>query len=171
MMWRMRSLAALGLLAASYPAQAEWGPTRWGMSVDEVLAAVGDTARRVDEQRDQRIHEQRQYATSTVSEDGIDYTVNYYFAGRRGGLTMVRLEPAAIANCDAMRAAYTQRLGEEIDQSRTPDGSALSKRFGIELIHWPTGPGDEVVELTEVRIDGNQMFCHVLYQQRDFVAN
>jgi hypothetical protein len=167
----LRSLAVVALLGASQPAHAEWGATRWGMTVDEVLAAAGDTARTVEDEPDQRIHEQRRYATSTVMQDGIEFTVSYYFARRSRGLTMVRLEPVAVEYCSPMRTALTQRLGAGIDQSRSPGGSEMSKRFSVELIHWPTGPGDEVVELTEVRIDGNQMFCHILYQQRDFVAN
>ena len=141
------------------------------MTVDDVVAAAGETARRVDDERDQRIHEQRRYATSAIRQDGIDYIVNYYFAGRRGGLTMVRLEPASVANCTAMRTAFTRLLGTGIDQAPRSDGSGMSKEFRIDLIHWPTGPGEAVVELTEVRVAGNQMFCHVLYQQRDFVAN
>jgi hypothetical protein len=49
------------------------------------------------------------------------------------------------------------------------EAGALPEGFNIELIHWPTGPGDEVFELTEVCINGEQRLCHVLYQQRDVV--
>lgn len=155
------------LLVLSQPAHAEWGATRWDMTVGDVVAAVGETARKVPDDRGDRVHDQQRLATSTLRQDGIEYQVSYYFGKRGRGLTMVRLQPAAVVDCTAMRAVYTEKLGPGVDQSSREFGDA----FIVELIHWPTGPGEEVIELTEVRVDGEQMVCHVLYQQRDFVKN
>jgi hypothetical protein len=152
-------------LAFSQPAHAEWGSTRWDMTVDDVVASVGATSRKVADDKGDRVNDQKRLVISTATQDGIAYEVEYYFGKRGRGLTMVRLKPATLKDCTAMRAAYTEKLGPGIDQS----SKELPLSFAIELIHWPTGPGEEVVELTEVRIGGEQKACHVLYQQRDFV--
>jgi hypothetical protein len=152
-------------LAIGQPVHAEWGSTRWNMTVDDVITAVGDPSRNVADDKGDRVHDQKRLVTSTATQDGIAYEVEYYFGKRGRGLTMVRLKPASLKDCTAMRAAYTEKLGPGIDQS----SKELPLGFDIELIHWPTGPGEEVVELTEVRINGVQKACHVLYQQRDYV--
>jgi hypothetical protein len=158
-------LAGPVLLAISQPLHAEWGSTRWDMTPQDVIAAIGDSARTVADDPGDRVHNHQHLVTSTVTQDGIAYEVEYYFGKRGRGLTMVRLTPLALDDCTAMRAAYTEKLGPGIDQS----SGELPLGFAIELIHWPTGPGTEVAELTEVRINGVQRACHVLYQQRDFV--
>jgi hypothetical protein len=154
-------------LAFSQSAHAEWGSTRWNMTIDDVVAAVGGSARKVADDKDKRVHDQQRLVTSTIVQDGITYEVEYYFGKRGRGLTMVRLSPTAKTDCSTMRAAYTEKLGPGVDQS----SKELPLGLNIELIHWPTGPGAEVVELTEVRINGVQRACHVLYQQRDYVKS
>ncbi len=160
-------LALPALLAISQPVHAEWGSTRWDMTVDDVIAAVGGSAGKVADDEGMRVHGHQRLAASTLQQGGIEYLVSYYFGKRGRGLTMVRLEPAALADCTAMRAAYTETLGPGVDQSNRELGDG----FIVELVHWPTGPGAEVVELTEVRVMGDQKACHLLYQQRDFVQN
>jgi len=160
-------LAIPALLGIGQPLHAEWGATRWDMTVEGVLAAVGTSAKKVADEKDNRVHDQKRVVAATVVQDGITYEADYYFGKRGRGLTMVRLSPVAVSDCDAMRAAYTERFGPGVDQS----SKELPPDFQVELIHWPTGPGEEVVELTEVRINGQQRLCHVLYQQRDFYKN
>ncbi len=159
-------LAIPAMLGISQPLHAEWGETRWDMKVDEVLATVGDSAQKVSDEKGKRVHDHKRLVAATLEQDGITYEVDYYFGKRGRGLSMVRLSPA-VADCTAMRAAYTQKLGPGVDQS----SKELPPNFQIELIHWPTGPGEEVVELSEVRIFGEQRLCHVLYQQRDLYKN
>lgn len=160
-------LAIPALLAVSQPLHAEWGATRWDMTADDVLAAVGTSAKKVADEKGKRVHDQKRLVAATLEQDGITYEVDYYFGKRGRGLTMVRMSPVAVTDCTAMRAAYTEKLGPGVDQSN----KELPPTLQLDLIHWPTGPGEEVVELSEVRINGVQRLCHVLYQQRDFYKN
>jgi hypothetical protein len=159
-------LGAAGLLALAVPASAEGGATRWDMTVADVLAAVGPEAHKVADDKDKRVHDHKRLVIATLEHDGITYEVEYYFGRRGRGLTMVRLTPA-VADCTAMRAAYTRKFGPGVDQS----SKDLPPGLRLDLIHWATGPGEEVAELSEVRIGGQQRLCHVLFQQRDFVKN
>lgn len=161
-------VALPALLLAGQAAHAEYGATRWGMTADEVVAAVGTDARKVKDKPDQRSLGHQKLATSTFSEDGIAYVANYYFGERGKGLTLVRIEPAAPEqDCEAMFAAYTARLGPGIDQSR-PE---ILPNLVNTSVQWRTGPGEEVAEYTAIRINGRMRYCHVLHQQRDFVQN
>ncbi len=162
-------LAALPvLLLAGQAAHAEYGATRWDMTPDEVVAAVGGDARKVKDKRDQRSLNHQKLATSTFSEGGIAYVANYYFGEKGKGLTLVRIEPASPEqHCEAMLAAYTERLGPGIDQPRPMVMPNLSNTS----VQWRTGPGEEVAEYTAIRINGRMRYCHVLHQQRDFVQN
>lgn len=162
------TLALPTLLLAGQPALAEYGTTRWGMTADEVVAAVGGDARKVKDKRDERSLNHQKLVTSTFTEGGIAYVANYYFGEKGKALTLVRIEPVAPEqDCEAMFAAYTARLGPGINQPRpmiVPDLTNTS-------LQWRTGPGDEVAEYTDVRFNGRMRYCHVLHQERDFVKN
>ncbi|MBI1403089.1 MAG: hypothetical protein GC147_07745 [Porphyrobacter sp.] len=156
------------LLLAGQAAHAEYGATRWGMTPDAVVAAVGADAHLVRDNRDERSLNHRKLATSTFTEDGIAYVANYYFGEKGKGLTLVRIEPAAPEqDCEAMLAAHTARLGPGIVQPK----SIMTDDFSAKTIQWRTGPGEQVAEYTEVRLGGRMRYCHVLHQERDFVQN
>lgn len=156
------------LLLAGQAAHAEYGATRWGMTSDEVVAAVGADARKVKDKRDERSLNHRKLVTSTFTQGGIAYVANYYFGEKGKGLTLVRIEPAAPErDCEAMFAGYTARLGPGRDQP----APMIVPNLSNTSIQWRTGPGEEVAEYTEVRLNGRIRYCHVLHQQRDFVQN
>jgi hypothetical protein len=165
-MRRLLPLAAL--LFAAQPALAEYRATRWGMTPDEVVAAVGADARKVKDKRDERSLNHQKLATSTFTEGGIAYVANYYFGEKGKGLTLVRVQPAAPEqDCEAMLAALVARLGPGTLQPN----SLATLNFTTTNTQWRTGPGEQVAEHTEIRLNGRMRYCHMLYQQRDFVQN
>lgn len=165
---RLSLLALPALLLAGQAVHAEYGATRWGMTADEVVAAVGGDVRKVKDKRDQRSLGHQRLATSTFTQGGIAYVANYYFGEKGKGLTLVRIEPAAPEqDCEAMLAAYTARLGPGIDQQQP----IVAPNFSNTSVQWRTGPGEEVAEYTAIRINGRMRYCHVLHQERDFVQN
>jgi hypothetical protein len=160
-------LAAAALALAGQPALAEYGPTRWGMTPDEVIAAVGGDARKVKDDKGKRILDHKLFVMSKREDGGMTYEVSYFFGKDGKGLSMVNLvPPTSDANCAATRAAFTQRLGAGAERSKTViEGLVQSS------ITWPTGPGEEVVEFLEIRLFGSARHCQVLYQQRDGTKN
>jgi hypothetical protein len=160
-------IAAPALLFAAAPALADYGPTRWGMNAEEVIAAVGGDARKVKDNKDKRILDHKRFVMSNHEDGGIAYEASYFFGKKGDGLSMVNLVPTAPeSNCAATRSAFLERLGEGIERSETLIG-------GLEQssITWRTGPGEEVVEYLQVRLFGNTSHCQVLYQQRDATKN
>lgn len=162
-----RSCAVLALAITAQPAKAEWGATHWGMTVREVVAAVGGDARKVRDRRDDRVLDHRLLAKSSHTEDGIAYTAEYFFGSDGRGLTMVRLVPVSTADCGAMQAAQEARFGRGSDRSQGAIGSPLR----IQATYWLTGPGEQRVDTSTALVQQQPMLCHVLYQQRDFYSN
>jgi len=158
-------LALPALLLAGPQAHAEYPGTRWGMTPDEVLAAIGADARKVKDKRDDRLLGHQKLAVSTLQDGGIDYAAAYYFGEQGTGLTMVYLLPKTPEkDCAAMRKTYGERLGPADGQKSREVFPGLEE----EKILWRTGPGDEIAEYIEVRIRGSVSHCQMLYQQRDF---
>lgn len=164
--------AVAAALAFAQPAAAEWGPTRYGMDVQEVIAAVGGNMERTPDRSGRRVHEHQELVVGTIVESGIEYEINFYFGRNGRALSMVRLQPSDLADCGAMRAAYTSRWGAGEDQGSQIGGEGGFAVINIDLIHWPTGSGDEVIELTALTLSKDEpTHCQILYQQRDFVDN
>jgi hypothetical protein len=160
-------IAAPVLLVASQPALADYGPTRWGMNAEEVIAAVGGDARKVKDIKDKRILDHKLFVMSNLEDGGVAYEVSYFFGKKGDGLSMVNLVPAEPeTNCAATRAAFVERLGKGIERSEN-----LIEGLVQSGITWRTGPGSQVVEYLEVRLFGNTSHCQVLYQQRDETKN
>lgn len=162
------AIAGAALLFASQPALAEYETTRWGMSADEVITAVGSTAQKVKDKKDKRILNHKLFVMSTFEEAGVAYEVSYFFGTDGKGLTMVNLVPAEPeTNCAAARAAFIERLGPGAESKRPAVVEGL-EQTGIQ---WRTGAGEEVVEFAEVRLFGKAAHCQVLYQQREFTTD
>jgi hypothetical protein len=164
---RVWLIAAPTLLFAAAPALADYGPTRWGMTAEEVIAAVGGDARKVKDNKDKRILDHKLFVMSNHADGGVAYEVSYFFGKKGEGLSMVNLVPAEPeTNCAATRAAFVERLGKGAERSET-----LIEGLEQSSITWRTGPGSQVVEYLQVRLFGNTSHCQVLYQQRDETKN
>jgi hypothetical protein len=162
------AIAGAALLMVAQPALADYGPTRWGMSAEEVIAAVGGDARKVKDVKDKRILEHKRFVMSNHEDGGIAYEASYFFGKKGEGLSMVNLAPAAPeSNCAATRAAFLERLGPGAESKSPPVVEGLEQT----AITWRTGAGDEVIEFAEVRLFGKAAHCQVLYQQRQFTEN
>jgi hypothetical protein len=165
-MHRMLLLAAL--LAAGQPALAEYETTRWGMTPDEVVAAMGGDTERVRDKKDKRILDHQRLAASTIEQDGLRYEVSYFFGKDGKGLTMVSLIPVTTdINCAATRDAFTRRYGtpEELKRPQVVEG------LDQNTLVWRTGPVEELVEYLEIVLFGKMRHCQILYQQTDGTRN
>jgi hypothetical protein len=164
----MRWIIALAaLLLPGHAAHAEYGATRWGMTPDEVVAAVGGDAKIVRDKKDKRVLDHKRLVASNVEVAGLVYEVSYFFGKDGKGLTMVDLVPSnPETNCAATRAAFTERLGKGVEEKRP----AIMPGLDQNVILWRTGPGEEIVEYIEVFVFEKASHCKVLYQQRDLTT-
>lgn len=112
----MRTLAAmitgLGLLYAP-SASADWQYTKWGMSLDELLASSGAKVVRTTpkEQKDGEIDiVGRPMAKTTYVGGGITYDARFYFDG--GKLTGVRLLPKSLSDALKTQSRLRSVYGE-----------------------------------------------------------
>ncbi len=163
-----RILLLAAMLFAAQPALAEYETTRWGMTPDEVIAAVGGDAKRVRDNKDKRILDHKRLAASSIERDGIKFEVNYFFGKDGKGLTMVSMLPVVTdANCAATRNAFSRRYGtpEELKRPQVVQG------LDQNTLVWRTGPGEELVEYLEIVLFGQMRHCQVLYQQTDETRN
>lgn len=107
------AIAAIAILAATVPAQADWETTQWGMSPDAALAVL-DGARSHDPAPSE-IYEMAGigYAPLVILPyeiDGVAGQISLLFdAGE--SLSFVLFAPDDLADCEALGAALTDQHG------------------------------------------------------------
>jgi hypothetical protein len=163
-------VAASAAVLMAAPAQANWTAVEWGMSVDEVVAAVGGDAQPVKDEKDIRIHKQRRLAAGAESDGGIDFEVHYYFDRKKKKLTMLRIEPTdKPANCGAMLDMYQERLGEREVEEKALTLEAGKPPIRMKSITWDSSERGGLVDFLDITIDGSDYHhCQILFKVRDF---
>lgn len=160
-----KRLAACAITAScilASPAAATWGGTRWGMSVDEVLATLGPTATRVEDEKDQRIQGAQRLVSAQSTSDSITYTVDYFFDGRRKTLTKVNLVPTT-AECLSARAAFIVQLGEGKVESKSQQLMRDRPPLVSEERVWPDPAGEGTVSYSSVAFGDEMQYCQILF--------
>lgn len=101
-------------LAVAWPisASAHWSFTRWGMTVEQVIAAAG---KRLTRSTGPKIMGQTQQLSGLVAHEGRDYMADLYFSDD-GKLTLVRLQPMSSADCPAIIEQMKTRYGPSSSQ-------------------------------------------------------
>ena len=107
-------VAALPALALAWPmpASAHWSFTRWGMTVDQVIAASGGRLARAP---GAKIMGQNQQLSGVVAFEGRNYMADLFFSDD-GKLTLVRLQPFGASDCPAIIAQMKARYGASASQ-------------------------------------------------------
>jgi hypothetical protein len=105
----VRYWLALPLLAFATPALADWQYTRWGMSVDEVLAASNGSASKVRDDKDKRVRKLPRLALGTVKEGDTEFTVEFFFEKKK--LRFLRYVPKTDLDCDSEERLLLDRFG------------------------------------------------------------
>lgn len=158
------ALGTLALAAGATPAMATWNDTQWGMTVVEVLATVGDSARQVRDERDRRILDQRRLVTSEDVRSELHYTVDYFFDPADRTLSKVMLVPET-AECLVARQAFVARLGP--GQSEEKRIEIAPGRPGIiELSQtWPDPAGQGTVTYLSISFETDIQHCQILFEE------
>jgi hypothetical protein len=100
---------ALPLLAFSAPALADWQYTKWGMSVDEVLAASQGTASKVRDKKGERVRELPRLALGKTKEGETEFIVEFFFKKKK--LRLIRYVPSSDMTCAAEEQVFLDQFG------------------------------------------------------------
>lgn len=158
------TVIAIGLSA---PAKAEWEFARWGMSVDEVVAASNGVAAKVKKDKDKRVWDFDRLAAGSWEEGGIAYELSFYFDSKAKTLKLVDLVPGSI-DCDRVIAAYgakygtaeTARKAVAVEDGRPP--------LVTETHKWNHLESGDLLQITDVSVkDFGIRYCKVLIQPAD----
>lgn len=154
-----RWFALLTLCLAAAPAFAEWETTRWGMTPEEVIAAVPG-AQAVKRKGDgQDVWDHHQLAVAPYLDGEFRTEALFFFQPRSRRLAFVKLELADATQCEAWEKVVIGRYG---------DGTRVLKDFGLKLltIEWADPATREALVYSSVRLpDGTFSLCHFIRRQ------
>ena len=160
----MRTALALALaVLATFPspARADWEQTRWGDSVESILASQGPETERVRAEPGKQVFGQDILARREGTHAGVPVEWQYFF-DRRGGLSVVKLRPLDYANCDTLLEAVKQDLGKP----RSSKQEVLLEDMAIVSDQWADRQDNLAIQLTDFA-RGSKIFdrlCHVTWQ-------
>jgi hypothetical protein len=149
--------AATALLAS--PALADWANTRWGDSVEKVIAAVGDGAILDRGNKDDRIFDKDRLASSEGDYNGIKAVRQFFFDGK-GGLAVVKIKPKDYTDCDQFMVAAKGELGEL-------EGPRVKELSTFKFSSWIRADrkANQAIMLVQVNnLSSGRQICHVTYQ-------
>ena len=112
---------AAALICVAGPAAAHWEFTRWGMSLQQVVAASRGTVRELPPGERRAVPAARmEYRASGEFRSGtLRLTVAFAFDSRNGGLVCVSAQGEA-AQSEAVRTWLERRLGAPQERGRDP---------------------------------------------------
>lgn len=105
----MRWLLALFLMAFATPAMADWQYTRWGMTVDEVVAASNGSAKKIKDRKDDRVWDLPRLVVGTAQEGDVTFNVEFYFENNK--LRLIRYAPTGTMDCLGEEKFLLERFG------------------------------------------------------------
>jgi hypothetical protein len=150
-------MLAVSAVLLSTPAFADWPPTHWGMTVDEVLEAVPGAVAVKSMNGDDDVMKQRQFASAPFEDGGIPMKAEFYFDRKLKTLSMVRFLPAP-AQCSAYDAVVRARYGAGVETGSTTPLIAVAikwtdaaTRDEISYTNWKTVAGVQIDCLLLIR--------------------
>lgn len=168
MKYKIATLAALACLALPGAAQANWKYSRWGMSLDQLLAASPRTVHRVADVPDERVGSLQRLATGEVNEGGTRFQVQFYFTPEGKSLQLVRYEPAEKMTCtdEALVAAKLFGKGKVTDTVENTDvGEGQKVDITYRSTAWTGTQGDEVQFMDTFAFKSSLDVCTFTFQQ------
>lgn len=137
-------------LAAPAVAHADWEWTRWGMTVDSVVAGSGGAVSRVEGRPGDRVHDFDLKATGEIVRYGIRLNAQFYFDPAGASLKVIRLSVIDFADCDRLKQAVRRDLG-------APDSPG-------SFLEWRNDGRGNYVGVTGVKIGATDGICFVRYR-------
>ena len=113
---RFLAAAALMLLPAA-PALADWGKTKWGMSPEQVLAAVPGARPLKREGAGGDVWGRQRLVSAPYTLGKFATHADFFFSTRGKGLEFVKMEPVDPKQCGALEAMLVKRHGKGTRES------------------------------------------------------
>lgn len=157
----MLAAAAIAVLPFA-PALADWAPAKWGMSPEQVIAAVPG-ARVLPQNDEQNLRGRHALVEAPGAVGTYAVTARYYFLPDRQVLDMVNLTVNDRTNCAAFRDSLTQRhgAGERKDETGSRDGT----NYETTTIEWASGRSDRLT-YHDMHIGERFGICKLIVQKR-----
>lgn len=156
----MRRLFTAALALALLPlqsARADWPPTRWGMTPEEVLKTMPGSAPVTGMTEDDDIGPLRQKVSVPFVDNGFETTAEFYFDKQTNKLGGVRFKLTQLDRCGDYDAMLTRRYGEGKREVDTSTGRITSVDWGkpggdwIDFAHLQLGNGETFLCLLMIR--------------------
>lgn len=97
------------LVATSGTALADWQYTKWGMTVEQVIAQSGGTAHTARDEKDKRIGKKRRLAVGEVTIGTTKFPVDFYFEDKQ--LRLIRYDLGLNDGCAEKEALFLETYG------------------------------------------------------------
>lgn len=133
--------AVASLVAVSSGALADWQYSRWGMSVDQVVAASGGTAQPVRDNKDKRIEKKKRLVFGEVTIGTTKFPVDFYFEENK--LRLIRYDLGLNDGCAEKEELFLEAFGAaEPELSTTPFPGRNLILGKTRIRSWTTASGD-----------------------------
>lgn len=153
---RKMMFAALAACLAATPAYADWGATKWGDSLDTVIANASEKPAAVPARDGDRVGDLDRLAVARSTFGTVEVEVQFYFdASRR--LAAVRLQPKP-DDCARLATAAAERYGKPVEEKNDDVGTTSIIRRA-----WRDTPNNMVASFAEAEGKGLH-FCNVFIQ-------
>ena len=161
--------APLAAQSADAPVgQNGWGEAQWGMSVDEVMATIGDKGQKSDlKDKDLWLGPQREGARGVTELKGQSYEALYYFAPEGSTLSGLTLAGKSREACDVLESYFIYHLGAG---SRTAQPYPVSETIEMTLAEriWREERGGNAFQFVYVYDDRKPVvFCRIRISHPD----
>ncbi|MEM6858814.1 MAG: hypothetical protein AAF559_13190 [Pseudomonadota bacterium] len=157
--WYFLAAPLLAISASSAALEQPQG-FAWGISPDEVMEALGEGAKRVDEADARKLEGQPELISQTDTYQGTPVIAQYHFRdGER--LSVVRFYITKAADCPNFLANARTSLGKP-EHSETQEIGGLMK---IKSEDYPQAEKGMWVDLVEyAHVDPARAKCHITYR-------
>ena len=153
-------LAAAALLLIPTAAWADWGATHWGMTLDQLLAAVPGARPLARDGTGSDVWKQQRLAASPWRDGDIETTADFFFDPESHTLTLVKTSPADVKQCPAYADLLVARHGPgKLDERSFENGLTLA------AIRWTDPKTHERLIYSRIGQTGQPpSYCHFIQQ-------
>jgi hypothetical protein len=133
--------AVASLIAVSSGALADWQYSRWGMNVEQVIAASGGTAQPVRDIKDKRIDKKKRLVVGEVVIGTTKLPVDFYFEDNK--LRLIRYDLGLEDGCAEKEAQFLEAFGAaepKLNSTEFPGRNVIYVKSRIRT--WTTESGD-----------------------------
>lgn len=150
--------AVAALLLTATPALANWGTTRWGMTAEEVVAAVPGAVATPAE-TGTNVRGMHQLATAPYKDGDVAMTATFLFDPDGKGLRFVGLTLNDFGQCDTYRATLIARYGKGKPTEMVIGGFKMGK------IDWIDSAGDKLMFSFIRKADQSYSICKFITEK------